>query len=60
MDVARIQSFYNVEEKNNAHNKQKTVQPETAPSSEGKVGEITPSRPSWRASSLRGTPRRSR
>ena len=39
---------------------QKTVQPETAPSSEGKVGEITPSRPSWRASSLRGTPRRSR
>ena len=39
---------------------QKTVQPETAPSSEGKVGEITPWRPSWRASSLRGTPRRSR
>ena len=59
MDVARIQSFYNVEE-NNAHNKQKTVQLETAPSSEGKVGEITPWRPSWHASSLRGTPRRSR
>ena len=39
---------------------QKTVQPETAPSSEGRVGEITPWRPSWRASSLRGTPRRSR